>query len=160
TQKTAACWGGSRYRPMISAALTPKTGSFLAMDRSRPGGCKRGCAHIRCTLDLPKPVSAASLRTDPCVLSSWPHLAADLSLYSGSCVAGSAAFVPWRQPVNARLFKALLPPRNRPRRRVQTLLECLVGQAIGQRQNQARAEYVTGRQRPRMRPTRQLLPLL
>jgi hypothetical protein len=29
--KTAACWGGFRYRPMMSAALVSKSGSSLAM---------------------------------------------------------------------------------------------------------------------------------
>ena len=70
TQKTAACWGGSRYNPMMSAVFVSKSGSLLALYRSKRCGCSRACARMRCTLDLLTPISAANLGTDPCVLPS------------------------------------------------------------------------------------------
>src|SRR5437763_9989683 len=70
TQKTAACWGGSRYNPMMSAVFVSKSGSLLALYRSKRCGCSRACARMRCTLDLLTPISAANLGTDQCVLPS------------------------------------------------------------------------------------------
>jgi hypothetical protein len=43
TQNTAACWGGSKYRPMTSAALASKSGSSLARYRSKRCGFRRAC---------------------------------------------------------------------------------------------------------------------
>jgi hypothetical protein len=55
---------------MMSAALFSNSGSLLALYRSKRCGCRRACASMRCTLDLLTPISAASLRTDQCVLPS------------------------------------------------------------------------------------------
>jgi hypothetical protein len=62
TQKTAACSGGFRYRPILSAALLSKSGSSLAMYRSSRCGFKPASFQTRCTASLLTPSSAAPMR--------------------------------------------------------------------------------------------------
>src|SRR5258705_11620991 len=68
TQNTAACCGGFKYSPMMSAALASNSGSWLAIYRSSRCGCSLACARIRCTVDLLTPNSSANRRHDQCVL--------------------------------------------------------------------------------------------
>src|SRR5579871_1151371 len=71
TQKMAACWGGFRYRPIMSAALVSKSGSLLAMYRSNRCGLTPALRQIRWTASLEMRNSRASLRTDQWVEPSF-----------------------------------------------------------------------------------------
>src|ERR1700690_602937 len=50
TQKTAACAGGFRYSPMMSAAFCSKSGSSVAIYRSSRCGFRACLAHTRATI--------------------------------------------------------------------------------------------------------------
>src|SRR5438309_8924322 len=65
TQNSAACCGGLRYRPMMSAALASNCGSLDAIERSNRWGRNLCLAHTRATVICDTaPSSPASLRLD------------------------------------------------------------------------------------------------
>ena len=70
TQNTAACAGGFKYSPMMSAAFCSKFGSLELMYRSKRCGCIRRLFHARVTIMCDTPSLAARRRVLQCVLPS------------------------------------------------------------------------------------------
>ena len=58
------------YNAIMSAAFSSKSGSLLAMYRSKRCGFSRAWRQILCTVDLLNPNAAAILRQVQCVLPS------------------------------------------------------------------------------------------
>src|ERR1700689_2949298 len=83
-----------RYRPMMSAALLSKSGSSLAMYRSRRCGFTPASFQTRCTASLLTPSSAASLRQLQCVEPSFAFLRVDESIRARSFAVRIEAVCP------------------------------------------------------------------
>jgi len=66
-QNTTACCGGSRYKPITSAAFVSNSGSVDRMYRSSRWGCRPACCQARATIVCCTPSFRPSDRVDQCV---------------------------------------------------------------------------------------------
>src|ERR1700683_2374558 len=145
-QKTAACSGGFRYRPMMSAALLSKSGSSLAMYRSRRCGFTPASFQTRCTASLLTPNSAASLRQLQCVEPSFGFLRVDESIRARSFAVRIEAVCPgWlvsspsMPEARKRCFQRMMVGAG-----PQTLLNRAERGTLGQHQDQPGTEDISG----------------